>query len=225
MFAEHSGKQTFTALMREPHFYSDTEERWNIITHGLGLFLSIIATILLVLKAVTYGDIWHIVGFTIFGLSLINLYAASTLYHRAKQVEARLKWQVIDHASIYLLIAGTYTPFTLITLRGTIGWIIFGIVWGAAVLGVVLKMYFTGRYEILSTIMYLVMGWMVVFAIKPLYNNLSIEGLTWLFVGGIAYTTGAVLFSIPQIKYNHAIFHVFVLAGSFCHFMAVYFYI
>ena len=211
--------------MREPHYYSAKEEKLNIQTHAFGFVLSLVGTILLLIKAFETNDFWFISSFAVFGFSLMNLYAASTLYHRSAKPEARLKWQIIDHASIYILIAGTYTPFTLITLHGTIGWIIFGVVWGAAAVGVILKFYFTGRYEVLSTIMYLLMGWMVIFAIKPLYNNLSIEGLTWLFGGGIAYSTGAILFSIPRIKYNHAIFHVFVLIGSFCHFMAVYFYI
>jgi hemolysin III len=210
---------------REPHYYTDSEERLNIGTHAFGLLLSVTGTAALIVKAVQLGDAWHSIGFSVFGFSLINLYAASTIYHRSQEKEKRLKWQIIDHASIYILIAGTYTPFTFFPLKGTIGWIIFGVVWGSAIVGVVLKMYFTGRYELLSTIMYILMGWIVIFAIKPLYNNLPVEGLIWLFGGGIAYTTGAILFSIPRIKYNHAIFHVFVLIGSFCHFMAVYFYV
>jgi hemolysin III len=210
---------------REPHYYTDSEERLNIGTHAFGLLLSVTGTAALIVKAVQLGDAWHSIGFSVFGFSLINLYAASTIYHRSQEKEKRLKLQIIDHASIYILIAGTYTPFTFFPLKGTIGWIIFGVVWGSAIVGVVLKMYFTGRYELLSTIMYILMGWIVIFAIKPLYNNLPVEGLIWLFGGGIAYTTGAILFSIPRIKYNHAIFHVFVLIGSFCHFMAVYFYV
>jgi hemolysin III len=124
-----------------------------------------------------------------------------------------------------VLIAGTYTPFTLVTLQGSVGWTIFFTAWGFALTGIVLKLFFTGRFDMLSTIMYVFMGWIIVFAIKPLMNNLASEGLMWLFAGGAAYTVGAILYSIKKIKFNHAIFHVFVLAGSFCHFMAVYFYV
>jgi len=210
---------------KQPQFYSPAEEKINIRSHAFGLFLSVIATVLLMYKSITLGNIWHIVSFTVFGLSLINLYAASTLYHRSKSHKARNHWQIIDHASIYILIAGTYTPFTLVTLHGTVGWILFGVVWGAAITGVILKIFFTGRFNILSTIMYVIMGWIVIFAIKPLYTNLPLNGLIWLFAGGIAYTVGAVLFSIEKIKFNHAIFHILVLVGSFCHFMAVYFHV
>ena len=132
---------------------------------------------------------------------------------------------ILDHATIYVLIAGTYTPFTIVTLNGTIGWVIFGISWGLALTGVILKLFFTGKYNLLSTIMYVLMGWVIVFAIKPLVNNLPSEGLIWLFAGGFSYTIGAILYSIKKIKFNHAIFHIFVLIGSFCHFMSVYFYV
>ncbi len=212
-------------ITKLPHYYSPLEEKINIQSHAFGFAASLLATVLLIVKALKYGNIWHIVSFAVFGLSLLILYAASTIYHRAKNPKIRNQWQIIDHASIYILIAGTYTPFTLVTLHGTVGWIIFGIVWGSAVTGVVLKIYFTGRFDVLSTIMYVIMGWIVIFAIKPLYNNLPLGGLIWLFGGGIAYTTGAILYSIKAIKYNHAIFHILVLVGSFCHFMAVYFYV
>jgi len=131
----------------------------------------------------------------------------------------------MDHASIYVLIAGTYTPFTLVTLNGVTGWILFGISWGLAVSGIILKLFFTGQYNVLSTLMYIFMGWIIVFAIKPLVNNLSVEGLFWLVTGGVAYTIGAILYGIKKIKFNHSIFHVFVLLGSSCHFIAIYFYV
>ena len=213
------------AHTKQPHYYSPLEEKINIQTHAFGFVLSVVATVLLIIKAVNFGNFWHISSFAVFGFSLINLYLVSTLYHNSTKPENRNKWQIIDHASIYILIAGTYTPFTLVTLHGTVGWIIFGIVWGSAIVGVILKMYFTGRFDVLSTIMYVIMGWIVIFAIKPLYNNLPLGGLIWLFGGGIAYTTGAILYSIKKIKFNHAIFHILVLVGSFCHFMAVYFYV
>jgi hemolysin III len=153
------------------------------------------------------------------------LYAASTVYHSARNIQFRRKMRIVDHASIYILIAGTYTPFTLVTLNGFSGWMIFGITWGMAVVGIVLKLFYTGKYDAVSTLMYVFMGWIIVFAIEPLIDNLSSDGLFWLVAGGMAYTTGAILYSIKKIKFNHAIFHVFVLAGSFCHFVSVYFYI
>jgi len=206
-------------------YYPPGEEKININSHAIGFILSIVALILLVMHANLHGDVWHIVSFSIFGASLIILYAASTFYHIAKKSELRNRLKIFDHASIYVLIAGTYTPFTLVTLKGTIGWVIFGISWGLALTGIILKLFFTGKYNLMSTIMYVLMGWVIVFAIKPLINNLPLEGLLWLFAGGISYTIGAILYGIKKIKFNHAIFHMFVLMGSFCHFMSVYFYV
>jgi hemolysin III len=206
-------------------YYSSIEEKVNIISHAIGLILSIVALVLLVTRASLYGDVWHIISFSIFGSSLIILYAASTFYHSAKKPELRNRLKIIDHASIYVLIAGTYTPFTLVTLNGTIGWVIFGTSWGLALTGIILKIFFTGRYNLISTIMYVLMGWVIVFALKPLINNLPFEGFLWLFAGGISYTIGAILYSIKKLKFNHAIFHMFVLNGSFCHFMSVFFYV
>ena len=206
-------------------YYSPIEEKINIISHAIGFILSIVALVLLVTHANLHGNVWHIVSFSIFGASLIILYAASTLYHSAKKSKLRNRLKIIDHASIYVLIAGTYTPFTLVTLKGTIGWVIFGTSWGLALTGIILKLFFTGKYNLISTIMYVLMGWVIVFAIKPLINNLPLEGLLWLIAGGISYTIGAILYSIKKIKFNHAIFHMFVLLGSFCHFMSVFFYV
>jgi hemolysin III len=205
--------------------YSPREEKLNIISHGIGFVLSIVALILLVIQATVFGNIWHIVSVSIFGVSLIVLYAASTLYHSAKRKTLRNRLKIFDHSAIYVLIAGTYTPFTLVTLSGTIGWVIFGVSWALALIGITLKIFFTGRYNLLSTIMYVLMGWIIVFAINPLIDNLPLAGVYWLIAGGVAYTIGAVLFSIERIKFNHAIFHVFVLIGSFCHFYSVLFYV
>jgi hemolysin III len=205
--------------------YSPREEKLNIISHGIGFVLSIVALILLVIQATVFGNIWHIVSVSIFGFSLIVLYAASTLYHSAKRKTLRNRLKIFDHSAIYVLIAGTYTPFTLVTLSGTIGWVIFGVSWALALIGITLKIFFTGRYNLLSTIMYVLMGWIIVFAINPLIDNLPLAGVYWLIAGGVAYTIGAVLFSIERIKFNHAIFHVFVLIGSFCHFYSVLFYV
>ena len=206
-------------------YYSPIEEKINILSHAVGFILSIVALVLLVTHATQQGGVRHIVSFSIFGASLIILYAASTLYHSAKKSKLRNRLKIIDHASIYVLIAGTYTPFALVTLKGRIGWMIFGISWGLALTGIILKLFFTGKYNLISTIMYVLMGWVIVFAIKPLINNLPLEGLLWLIAGGISYTIGAILYSIKKIKFNHAIFHMFVLNGSFCQFMSVFFYV
>jgi len=211
--------------IEEIEYYSPIEEKINIISHTTGFILSIVAFVLLVMHASLHGDVWQIVSFGIFGASLIILYGASTLYHSAKNPLLRNKLNIIDHASIYVLIAGTYTPFTLVTLKGTIGWVIFGISWGLALTGIILKLFFTGKYDLISTIMYVFMGWVIVFAIKPLIHHLPFEGLLWLFAGGISYTIGAILYSIKKIKFNHAIFHILVLIGSFCHFVSVFFYV
>ncbi len=205
--------------------YSPAEEKINIASHALGFVLSVVALVLLVVHASQHGNVWHIVSFSIFGASLVTLYAASAIYHSVKDPVLRSRLRIVDHATIYILIAGTYTPFTLVTLSGFAGWVIFGVSWGMAVIGVILKLFFTGRYDLLSTLMYVFMGWIIVFALDPLIHNLSSEGLFWLVAGGIAYTLGAVLYSIQKIKFNHAIFHVFVLIGSTCHFISVYFYV
>lgn len=206
-------------------YYSPMEERINITSHALGFVLSIIALILLIMRASVNGSALHIISFLIFGISLIVLYAASTLYHRAKSPELRSRLRVFDHASIYVLIAGSYTPFALITLKGDLGWIVFGLSWGLALTGVILKLFFTGKYSLISTLMYLFLGWMVIFFINPLMDNLSSDGFIWLAAGGLSYTVGAVLYSIKKIPFNHAIFHVFVLLGSFAHFVSIYFYV
>lgn len=210
---------------KEIKYYSPFEERINIISHAIGLLLSIVALVLLTSHACLHGNIWHIVSFSIFGTSLIILYAASTAYHRAKKPEIRNRLKIFDHSSIYILIAGTYTPFTLIILNGTVGQVFFYITWGMAIVGIILKLFFTGRYSLISTAIYVMMGWIIVFVLKPLVNNLSIEGIIWLFAGGIAYTLGAVIYSVKKIKLNHALFHILVLIGSFCHFISVYFYV
>ena len=206
-------------------YYSPTEEKTNIISHAIGFILSVAALILLVMRANLHTDILHIISFSIFGVSLIVLYAASTFYHSAKKAQLISRLRIIDHASIFVLIAGTYTPFTLVTISGTIGWVIFGTVWGLALTGIILKLFFTGKYKLFSTIMYILISMIVVFAIKPLLDNLPLEGLLWLFAGGISYIIGAILYSIKKIKFNHAIFHIFVLIGSYCHFMSVFFYV
>ena len=207
-------------------FYPPLEEKINIISHGIGIILSVIAFVLLIIKYnVGSGDAMQLFSYVVYGLSLIILYSASTIYHNSKTENIRNKLNVFDHASIYVLIAGTYTPFALITLSGNIGWIVFGIIWSLAIIGVTLKLFFIGKFKIFSTIMYVLMGWLMIFAAKPLINNLSSEGLIWLLVGGISYTIGAVLYSVKKINYNHAIFHIFVLIGSITHFISIYLFV
>lgn len=203
----------------------ELEERFNVISHAFGILLSTIALIFLVLKASMKGDPWQIVSFSIYGASLIMLYSASTIFHSSKDEELRNKLNIVDHASIYVLIAGTYTPYVLVTLRGTVGWIVFGVIWGLALTGIILKLFYIDKYSLLSTIMYVIMGWVMIFAVKPIINSLELGGLIWLLAGGIVYTVGAVFFSLKNLKYNHAIFHIFVLLGSFCHFMSIYYYV
>lgn len=206
-------------------YYDVKEEKINVISHAIGLVLSIVSLIVLVLKASDTGTLLHIVSFSIYGVSLILLYTASTVYHYVQTPDLRQKLNIFDHAAIYVLIAGTYTPFTLIVLRGWVGWTIFGVAWGIALVGIILKLFYTGKYEKASTIAYVLMGWLIVFAIKPLVENLPFWGLIWLFSGGLFYTVGALIYSLKKVRFNHAIFHVFVLFGSFCHFMAVLHYV
>lgn len=214
-----------SAAQQKVNFYAPAEERINILSHAIGLLMSVTALIFMVIRAGHNGNAWHIVSVIVFGISLISLYAASTLYHSSKQPQSRARLRVIDHATIYVLIAGTYTPFTLITLSGTTGWTIFAISWGLAATGITLKLFFTGRFNLLSTLMYVFMGWIIIFAVKPLVASFSLEGIYWLVAGGLSYTFGAIVYSFKNIPFNHAIFHLFVLAGSACHIVSVYFYV
>ncbi|TDQ28838.1 PAQR family membrane homeostasis protein TrhA [Tenacibaculum caenipelagi] len=207
------------------HHYNDKEEKLNILTHGFGLLLSIIALPFLIQKSFVYTGFWKISSFYIYGISMIILYAASTFYHAAKEPKLRRKLNIFDHAAIYVLIAGTYTPFCLLVLPSKMGWYLFIVVWIFALTGVILKLFFTGKFDKLSTAIYLLMGWQIIFLIKPLIDNFSNNGLLYLFFGGVFYTAGAIFYSINKLKYNHAIFHAFVLLGSFSHFMTIYLYI
>ena len=202
--------------------YSESEERLNIWSHALGLFLSLLAFPFLIIKAFTYTGFWQVSSFIIYGLSLIVLYAASTFYHASVNPKNRRKLNIFDHAAIYALIAGSFTPFCIIALDSDLGWYLFVFVWIFALIGIILKLFFTGRFDKLSTAMYLLMGWQVVFFINPLMKVLTNFGLNLLIIGGVFYTVGAMLYSIKKIPYNHAIFHLFVLLGSASHFFALY---
>jgi hemolysin III len=204
------------------HQYSTKEEKLNVISHGLGLVLSVIAFPFLIMKSFNFEGFWKPISFIIYGLSMIILYAASTFYHAAKDPKKRRKLNIFDHAAIYVLIAGSYSPFCLVGLNSDLGWYMLIAVWVFALTGIILKLFFTGKFDKLSTAMYLLMGWQVMFFIKPLMESLSSSEFQYLVAGGIFYSVGAVLYSIKKLPYNHAIFHVFVLLGSLSHFIAIY---
>ena len=185
--------------------------------------LSVVAFPFLVLKSLNFNGFWKPASFIIYGLSLIVLYAASTFYHAAIIPKRRRKLNVFDHSAIYVLIAGSYTPFCLVGLNSDFGYYMFLFVWLFALVGIVLKLFFTGKYDKLSTAMYLLMGWQVVFFVKPLMENLSSFSLRLLVLGGVFYSVGAAFYMLRKLRYNHAIFHVFVLLGSFSHFLGIYY--
>ncbi len=201
------------------------DELANALTHGVGLMLAVVAAPLLIYVAVMRGTAWHVVGVSIYAASLITLYAASTLYHSARNPRIKRILRIVDHASIYLLIAGTYTPFTLVNLRGPWGWTLLGLVWGIAVAGVIWKMFHTHRFPVLSTALYIAMGWLVVIAARPLLRAVPITGVAWIAAGGLAYTGGVIFYGWQRWRFNHAVWHLFVLAGSACHFVAVMRYV
>lgn len=201
------------------------EEIANAIIHGIGALLSIAGLVILVVVASTKGNAWHIVSFSVFGTCLILLYTASTLYHCFQSARVKKVFRIMDHAAIYLLIAGTYTPFTLTLLRGSWGWSLFGVVWGLGVAGIVFKVFFVNKFNVLSTIIYLLMGWMIIIAAKPLIENVPANGLYCLVAGGAAYSLGTVFYLWEKLPYSHAVWHLFVLGGSICHFFAVLFFI
>ncbi len=205
--------------------YTPREELANSLTHGLGAVLSGAGLVLLVFKSAHYGDAWHIVSTAIFSASLVLLYSASTLYHSFRSERTKQVLQKFDHAAIFLLIAGTYTPFVLVTLRGPWGWSLFGVVWGLAIIGVTLKFWFAGRFRLASTLIYLAMGWLVLVAIKPLLATLPAGGIKLLLAGGLCYTGGAAFYLWKRQPYHHAVWHLFVLAGSACHWAAVFLYV
>ncbi|MBR9985808.1 MAG: hemolysin III family protein [Desulfosarcina sp.] len=207
------------------HRYRRTEERVNSITHGVGIILAIAGLGVLTTSAGVSGNLRHMVGVSVFGLTLILMYTASTLYHGVRNPRAKAILQTFDHCAIFLLIAGTYTPFTLVTLYGPWGWSLFGVVWGLAVFGIVVELTPLRRYRALSLGLYLGMGWAVVAAIKPMLAGIAPGGLFLLLAGGLSYTVGISFYLLRKLAYHHAIWHLFVLAGSIFHFFAVLFYV
>ena len=204
---------------------SPGEEIANSISHGIGLVAALVATPFLIMQAAQRGDTGFIVGASLFATTMILLYLASTLYHALPTGKAKRVFRVIEHAAIFLLIAGTYTPFTLGVLRGGWGWTLFGLVWGLAVAGVALKALARMSHPLVSTGLYLLMGWLIVIAIKPLYVHVPTPGLLWLVAGGVAYTVGVAFFAVDsRLRYGHFIWHLFVMAGTACHYFAVLWY-
>lgn len=201
------------------------EEIANSITHGIGAALSIAGLVVLIVSGVRYGDTWHVVSFAIYGSTLIILYTASTLYHSIQNVKVKQVFKILDHAAIYLLIAGTYTPFMLVNLRGGWGWSLFGVIWGLAILGVVFKSIFINKYEKLSLVIYLLMGWLCLLAVRQMIAEVPSGGLIWLLLGGVCYTLGIIFFKWEKLPYAHAVWHLFVLAGSICHYFSILFYV
>lgn len=198
----------------------------NIITHGIGLFLSMVGFVILLVTAYSLNDPWRLLCCSVYGASLVVLYAASTFYHSFRSPYIKRLFRIIDHCAIYLLIAGSYTPFTLISLGHTPwGWNLFCIVWSLAGLGILFKIYFVDRFVIVSTLIYMLMGWLVVFAIEPLILAIPTAGLFWLFGGGLLYSLGVIFFILERPRFHHAIWHLFVLGGSVCHYLAIFMYV
>jgi hemolysin III len=210
---------------RANRFYTVGEEIANSITHGIGTVLSVIGLVILLVLAAAYNDVWRTVSFSIYGGCLVILYLASTLYHSIQHPRAKRILRIFDHAAVYLLIAGSYTPFALVTMRSPLGWAILAVVWAVALLGILFKVWFIGRFEVLSTIGYVLMSWVCMIAFKQLVAGLGMDGMTWLVVGGAAYMVGVIFYAWQKLPYNHAIWHLFVICGSACHFCAVFFHV
>ena len=214
-------KEESTSLHRPP---SVGEEIANTLSHGVGLALAIIATPILIIAASRSGTAWNIVGVAVFAASMITLYFASTLYHALRHERAKRFFRMLDHGAIFLLIAGTYTPFTLGILRGPWGWTLFGLVWGLAIVGLTMKAVFGARYSWLSVVLYLIMGWLVVIAAPEVFHRVPLSGLALIIAGGIAYTGGVGFYAAHRVRYAHFAWHLFVIAGTVCHFFAVLWY-
>ena len=203
---------------------SHFEEQLNAWSHGIGALLGIAGLVLLVVFTQNTIE-WSLFSVIVYGISIIVLFAASTFYHAVKGEKRKHYFRIVDHISIYLLIVGTYTPVLLITLPDSLGWLLFWTVWGIAAFGVILKLFFTGRFEVFSTLLYLVMGWLIVFDFSTLADRMDTNGLLLLFAGGLFYTVGIVFYAIHKIPYNHVIWHLFVLGGAICHFFMIFGYV
>jgi hemolysin III len=204
---------------------SPREELWNALTHGLGFVLSIAGLVLLIRRAVELDDAAALASFLVFGIALVLMYASSTIYHSIRHQRWRYWLKVIDHCAIFILIAGTYTPFTLLVLGGAWGWSLFGVIWGIALLGVILKLFFTGRFRLVSTLLYLGMGWLALIVIRPIWQTLPLDGFILLTAGGLAYSVGALFYLAEKMPYHHVAWHIFVVGGSLLHFLTVFYFV
>ena len=207
--------------MESNHIYQDEQELGNAITHGIGTFLAICGLIVLIIMAATKGTSWHIVSFSVFGSMMVLLYLASTLYHSIRDQKLKKLFRKFDHMSIYLFIAGTYTPFCLTLLTGATKWYVLSAIWGCALLGAAMKIFYTGRRELLSTLLYISMGWIGMVFVRQLYEMMTLQGFSFLLIGGVCYTVGAYFYMKEKIRYNHVIWHLFVLGGSTFHYFSV----
>ncbi|MFC4022435.1 hemolysin III family protein [Oceanobacillus longus] len=211
--------------MAETHVFSKGEEIANAVTHGIGAVLSLVGLVVLIVASSLHGTAWHIVSFTIFGATMFILYISSTMVHALKPGKAKDLFEIFDHSSIYLFIAGTYTPFTFIVIQGPIGWTMFGVIWGIAIGGIVFKAFFVKKYLFTSTILYVVMGWIITLGWSQIVENLHPNGVVLLVVGGLCYTVGAVFYVWRGFKYHHLVWHIFVLAGTTTHYFCVLLYL
>jgi hemolysin III len=201
--------------------YTLGEEIFNAVSHGAGGLLSIAGTVVLIALCAVYSDAWSVISACVYGASLIILYTMSTLYHAITNEKAKKFFRVMDHNTIFFLIAGTYTPFTLVTLRGKLGWILFGIVWGSALIGIILNSIDLEKFRKPSVVCYILMGWVIIIAVKPMLNSLPGLSLVFLLLGGIFYTVGVIFYSLKKIKWFHSVWHLFTVAGSVLHYFSV----
>ena len=205
--------------------YTESEERMNTLTHGIGAAMSLIGLLMLLYKAQGTATIWDDFSFAVYGLSLVILYSVSTFYHAAKSKRLKKALQIADHIAIFLLIAGTYTPVTLLSIESSVGGYVFAAIWTLAFLGIIFKLLFTGKYNLLSTIIYLAMGWLAIVIFNPLVESLPITALVLIFGGGIFYSGGTLFYLWEKLPHHHAVWHVMVILGSVCHFLAIYFFV
>lgn len=208
-----------------PPFYTQGEEWANSLSHGIGTVLSVYGFYMLLVLAFSMGDTWKLLSFSLYGFSLVFVFLSSTLYHSFQNPPVKHFFRLMDHAGIFLLIAGTYTPFTLITLNGTFGWVLCSIIWALALFGALMKVLFMEQLQGIGHWLYLGMGWLGLIALYPLFQALPMPGLLWLIAGGLLYSVGVIFYVGQKITFNHFVWHLFVIAGAMCHFLAIYLYV
>jgi len=219
--AAHAQAECMLSWARGVIHHITADELANTLTHGFGLVSSIVGFIILLVLAIMRGGMWQILGCAIFGATLVCLYAASTFYHGTSSPSAKRALMIFDHSAIYLLIAGTYTPFLLVNLRGSWGWSLFAVIWSMAVVGVLFKLWFADRFPIISVSAYLAMGWLGVIAAHQVYAHVPLTGVVWIVLGGLAYSIGVIFYACKKIPYHHLIWHLLVMTGSACHYVAI----